>query len=322
MRQLRVEFARFRSRRAVVLLVLLGALLAAGLAGQIAWDTRPATRAEVATAQAQASLEAESDEVVATISDCEKDPSVYLPPGSTRADCTKLLAPTADSMLERSPIDLAKVLQGHGTKLAVLLLGLLVIAGATYAGADWSTDSISNQLLFSPRRGRVWSAKAIAVVLGSLIASAVILGLFWAGLAALADSRGVATSDHVLTQIGWHYLRAVGLCVAGALGGFALNVLFRSTVATLGLLFAYAAGGEIITSLLPVEGAARWSIGNNIFGWLKPGFRYFDPSVGCQPFHDCNALKTLGHLDAGLMLAVLLLLAVVFSVVSFARRDV
>ena len=113
MRQLRVEFARFRSRRAVVLLVLLGALLAAGLAGQIAWDTRPATRAEVATAQAQASLEAESDEVVATISDCEKDPSVYLPPGSTRADCTKLLAPTADSMLERSPIDLAKVLQGR-----------------------------------------------------------------------------------------------------------------------------------------------------------------------------------------------------------------
>ena len=37
---------------------------------------------------------------------------------------------------------------------------LMLLAGTTFAGHDWNTGSMSNQLLFEPRRARVWVAKA------------------------------------------------------------------------------------------------------------------------------------------------------------------
>ena len=39
----------------------------------------------------------------------------------------------------------------------------MLLLGTTFAGHDWNTGSMSNQLLFEPRRERVWLAKALAV---------------------------------------------------------------------------------------------------------------------------------------------------------------
>ena len=55
----------------------------------------------------------------------------------------------------------------------------MIIVGTTFAGADWSSGSMSNQLLFEPRRPKVWLAKGAAVLVGTLVASAVILTAFW-----------------------------------------------------------------------------------------------------------------------------------------------
>ena len=49
-----VELARYRSRRVIALLLLLAALLAALVAAKSAWDTRPITAQEAATARANA----------------------------------------------------------------------------------------------------------------------------------------------------------------------------------------------------------------------------------------------------------------------------
>ena len=81
-----------------------------------------------------------------------------------------------------------------------------------------------------------------------------------------------------MTHVVWHIVRATGMAMGAALGAFALTMIFRHTVATLALLFVYSIGGEIAVNLLPFEGAARWSLGNNALGWLAIHYRYFDAS--------------------------------------------
>ena len=117
--------------------------------------------------------------------------------------------------------------------------------------------------------------------------------------------------------------RGVLLAACGALGGFALTMLLRHTVGTLALMFAYAVGGEALRAALPVAGAGRWMLGNNVFAWLYDGFGYHDPSIACPVTVDgCNqeALLSLG--DGVTYLVVLLLVVVVLSVVLFRRRDI
>lgn len=322
MRLLRVELSRFASRRAVVLLLLAGALISAFLAFQIVHDTRPATHQEIQNAKAQAALAADDSQNKAEVTACEKDPTSYLGPGKTREACAAELLPSAKSLLPRQSLDIGRTAQNDGVKVAVLLVGLALIAGATYAGADWGSGSIDNQLLFTPRRFSVWLAKAGAVVLLTGLATAVVLGGFWLTLTMTADHRGAALPDNELAKAGWLYARSVGLAAGAALGGYALTMLFRHTVATLALLFAYAAGGEVLINLVPIHNAARYAVGNNVFGWLQAHHTYYDRSVGCQPFRDCNPIRSLGHLDALWFLLALLVVAVVASVVSFQRRDV
>ena len=319
---LRVEITRFATRRAIVLLLLAGALVAVFAAGTIAWDTRPPSKAEIATASAQADLAAQDPQNKAEVQACQADPGSYLGPGRTKEACAPELLPSADSLLPRSSLSLYRVMAGDSVKLAALLVALALIAGATYAGADWASDSISNQLLFAPRRLRMWATKGATVVLLSGLAMAVVYGGFWLALLLIDDHRGASLPDSEVTQVAWQYLRGVGLAMGAALGGYALTMLFRHTVATLALLFAYAAGGEVLLTIVPIRHAARFSVGNNVFGWLKDGYTYFDRSVGCRPFQDCDPVRSMSHLDALWFLAALLAVAVVVSALSFRRRDV
>ena len=59
----------------------------------------------------------------------------------------------------------------------------MVIAGCTFVGADWASGSMTNQLLFVPRRTRVWLAKAAAVTIWSGAFALVVIS------ALLADPR-------------------------------------------------------------------------------------------------------------------------------------
>ena len=45
----------------------------------------------------------------------------------------------------------------------MLVTLVMLLAGTTFAGHDWNTGSMGNQLLFEPRRARVWGAKLAAV---------------------------------------------------------------------------------------------------------------------------------------------------------------
>lgn len=322
MRLFIVELSRFRSRRAVLLLVLAGVLMAAVLAFQTAWDTRPLTEQDHADARAQAQMQASSSDVAAELTRCQGDPAQYLGPGGSADQCEEAIVASPADFYPRQALDLDNVLGDNGLDLAVILTGLLLIAGATYAGADWTSGSMSNQLLFSPRRTRVWVAKAAAVILSAAVVAAVLLAAFWATMLIVSDVRDLPVRSGLVPDIAWQVIRAVAAVAGAALGGYALTMLFRHTVATLALLFAYAVGGEILISLLPFDGLGKWSVGHNLFGWLQSDFSYYDATLSCGELgNGCNRMVDLGHGQAAVYLGVLLVVAVIASVVAFRRRD-
>ena len=145
---------------------------------------------------------------------------------------------------------------------------------------------------------------------------------FWLIIGLIANGRGVDVSSAEVTHVAWHVVRATALAMGAGLGAFALTMIFRHTVATLALLFVYSIGGEIVVNLLPFEGAARWSLGNNAVGWLATSYRYFDASIECTPGERCSSMQTMTHLESGTFLGVLLVIAVVVSLIWFNRRDV
>lgn len=318
----RLEGNRFLSRRGIVLVLLAGIVVIAVLAGKTAWDSRPMSAGERSDARAQAALAAKDPQLVAELKDCRAHPSRYLGAGATKAECVITLDPNAKQIAGRQPLSLSQSEQNDGPRVAVLLAAALVIAAATFAGADWATGSMRTQLLVRPRRLQLWAAKALAVTLLSAVYAAVGFALYFVALGIVADARGISTPSHTVETLTWMGLRATALGAGVGLGSFALTMLFRHTVATLGVLFAYAAGGEVLLALLPFDGAARWSIGNNMFGWLRSGFTYLDQSLNCGSVASCGSVRHLGHLDAAWFLAVLLIVAVVGSVATFVRRDV
>jgi ABC-2 type transport system permease protein len=318
----RVELTRYRTRRIIALLLLVAAALTALVAFKSAWDTRPITAQEAATARANADMEAERSDIKADLAKCLADPESYLGTNATEQDCRDNLTAAAKSYLPREPLDLRGTLKGNGLGVALAVAGLLVIAASTFAGSDWASGSMVNQLLFEPRRGRVWVAKSIAVTLASGLVALVTIGGFWLAMYLIAVDREVPHDSAVMSDVGWHILRAVLMAMAAALGAFALTMLFRHSVATLALLFTYSVGGEILAFLVPVDNVGRWTLGNNVFGWLETYMRYFDPTSPCARLGTCTGQQHIDHLQGGLYLLVLLLLAVVPSYLVFLRRDV
>jgi hypothetical protein len=81
-------------------------------------------------------------------------------------------------------------------------------------------------------------------------------------------------------------------------------------------------GGEILAVLVPVDDVGRWTLGNNVFGWLETRMQFFDPSAHCARRGNCESLQHIGHLQGGAYLLVLTAVAVALSLVVFRRRDV
>ncbi len=260
MRTFLVELDRFRSRRAVVLVLLAGAVLTALLAGTAVWDSRPVSAAEHATARARAAADAADPGFKRELATCRRHPGQFFGPGGTARQCTGMLTPRPENYLARRPLSLAEQQHDRGLTQLVLLAALSIIVGATFAGGDWASGSMSNQLLFEPRRTRVWLAKAAAVTVGTLVASGVLVAGFWASLYLTAEARGLPLGASVQEQVRWLAARGVLLAGFAGLGGFALTMLLRHTVGTLALLFAYVVGGEALVALLPVDRAGQWSL--------------------------------------------------------------
>lgn len=317
MRLLSVELGRFRSRRAVGALLLLAVALTALLVGSAAYDTRPDSAPDRAVATQQlAQARHDGDQEYRA---CLADPQKYLGSGATRARCA-ITRPELSWFLARSPLQLGHEIGGRGRTLVALLAVIGALVGATFCGADWSSGSLATQLMFRPRRAGMWVAKAVAVVAGMTVAAALLLVGFWAALEAVASSRGLGTSTETWRQIAASSGRGLALVAATTLGAYALTMLLRSTVATLGLLLGAVVVGEGLAASLPFDRMSQWSPSQNVAAWLSDGVRVYDAGTCRGTAATC--LYTLPLTHAAVYLGVLLLLAVVLSWVGFRRRDV
>ena len=323
MRLVLVELTRFRARRAIALMLLAGVLLGALMATTTLWDTRPVSAADMARAEAQVQRDMSSQWFKRELARCEKHPDRYNGDGATAADCAESMTPRPEWYLERRPLVLDEVRHEAGIGLVVLLAGIMVIIGTTFAGADWASGSMSNQLLFEPRRAKVWFAKAAAVLVGAMVASALILTAFWAAMFVAADVRGISTGASVQEAIRAEAFRGVLLAGFGALGAYALTMLLRHTVGTVAVLFAYAIGGTAVIAALPISGVGRWSVGNNVTAWLQDGYEFYDGTIACKPGAGaCDQMVNVTLGQGATYLGVTLAVVAVASLLLFRRRDI
>ena len=326
MRLLAVELTRLRWRRAVVVLLAGCALVTVVIFAGTAWSTRPVSEAELRYAQEQVERELQRPGLQRQIERCERKPDRY---GVPRAElCRDRMGPQVEWYVSRSELRLRETMRGPGLGVITILMGLLMLVGTTFAGADWNSGSMSNQLLFEPRRARVWLAKAGAVLALAVTTSAVLLGAFWGGVALLVRSRGIDVPPELPGLVAASSGRAVLLIGAAAVGAYAVTMLVRSTVFTLGAMFVVVVGATLMLALIGVSEA--WFPNKNLSAVIWNGTTYYvEPPSACfqgagrpPPGLDCSGTARLdlwtGVRNLGLLLAV----AVALSVVSFRRRDV
>ncbi|KRC48912.1 MULTISPECIES: ABC transporter permease [unclassified Nocardioides] len=328
---LRVELRRYLRRRAVQLLMAACVAVPLVIGVVTILDTEPPSDTEIALIEdeAKANRQAELDY-------CTENPADY-GIGSTEDDvaaaCERLISDNFDDYTEYGYYDTLRLddqQNDSGVAVASFLAILLLLAGTTFTGHDWNSGSVSNQLLFEPRRARVWAAKALVVTGGALVAAAVIMSAYWAVLGLVAHSRDTLATGDLLDalQMGW---RSAGVAAAAALLGFVLTMLFRSTVATIGVLLGASVAGSLLLAAIGVS--ERWNPAVNLLALIDNGTTYYsedacptgpeviegDPDE-TYSYDSCELEVTFS--DASLYLGSFLLVGGVASFVSFRRRDV
>ena len=146
--------------------------------------------------------------------------------------------------------------------MAAMLGALLVLVGATFVGADYSSGSLSNQLLFRPRRWQVWLAKSAALAVAGVVAAIVLIGsanlVIWGFAEAWDRPVDAETVENIVLAVG----RSAFLCGMLAVVGFAIALITRHTAAALGLIALYGIAGETVARLV-WPGSERWLLSNH-----------------------------------------------------------
>ncbi|MBZ5740343.1 hypothetical protein [Nocardioides mangrovi] len=317
-RLLGVELTRLRWRRAVVALLVLAIVVPALIAASRIWATRPVSQDELDTVARQNAGQ---------IAQCVKHPNRYGvrgPDAMAEQRCTDTIVGWYTGR-ERMSF-LSERLGGSGMGVVAVLTALLLLAATTFVGHDWNSGSMSNQLLFEPRRGRIWAAKAIAVTLVAGVLAVIVSTAYWLGIWATISVRDLPTAPGALGDSLAYGLRGAGYATAATLGGYALTMLFRSTVATIGVLFGVVVAGGIVIAALSL--GEQWQPQKNVSAIVKNGTMYYvDLPEACggpqvAPDVDCNGLKELPLWRGAAYYGVPLLIVGAGSVLSFRRRDV
>ena len=304
MRLLGVELTRLRWRRACLVLMAASVLVPALIWAGTVWGTRPYSDDEVRRATEQAQAQPGFDQEVRS---CERKPEQYLAPDqlpdADEADASeqcRALITQWWTGLYREPLALERELEGSGIGIAIVMAGLMMLLGATFVGADWASGSMSNQLLFEPRRLRVYAAKA--------------------------GARDLGVPDGVIGEVGWQVVRGAVLVAGAGLAGLATTMLFRSTVATLGILFAVVVAGTFLIAVLPFESPERWMPHLNVVAWIADGTVYYsDDAQTCVDDGTgmvCSGERVLSAGAAAAYLLSILGVVVAASLATFTRRDI
>jgi ABC-2 type transport system permease protein len=321
---LRTELVRLLTRRAVLVLLAVAVVVPAVIAVSTVLNTRPPSAEDVAWAEQQIAGESESKRVQRQYAKCLESPERFGVSGDdVEQGCDEMVLPQLEWYLWYEPLSLhQQATSGAGIAVATVLAILMLIMGTTFVGHDWASGSVSNQLLFEPRRLRVWAAKAIVVGAVSLVLSALVLTVFWLALGWVVQERGdVGLYGGELIdclQMGW---RSAAVAAGAGIAGFALTMLFRSTVAALGVLLAVGLAGGVVLAVIGVD--TIWNPGLNLLAVIADGATYGEDG----PCPDgggggCWVERTLSLERGVAYLGVVLVAVVALSTASFRQRDV
>lgn len=325
-RLLRVELTRLLCRRAVLVILAVAVVIPTVIGVATVLNTRPPSAADIAYAEEQVAIEMALPGVKRGYEKCLDKPERHLGeplPDDIEAACEENYLPQPEWFVYWDTLELAEERdEGSGIAIVIVLAILMMLVGTTFAGHDWASGSVSNQLLFEPRRPWVWTAKGVVVTALAGLFSGVVVTAYWLLLAMVARSRDIPTGDGLLLdclQSGW---RGAGVAAAAALAGYALTMLFRSTVAALGVLLAASVAGGIVLAVIGVDSV--WNPGLNIYAVILDGATYWSddcPDGGAMD-EFCSVEKTLPIGQAVWFLGTGLVLFATASVASFNRRDV
>lgn len=153
----------------------------------------------------------------------------------------------------------------------------------------------------------------------------IVLGVFWAGASVLASSRDDAAAPGLWSTILETRARGVVAIAVGGILGYPLTMLFRSTVATLSLMFGVAIAGSLLIVAVLGDAGSRWLLPTNFLAFVLGGVSYYDGSACSYSSNGMvsgNCEKTLALADGGLFLAVIVVVSVGPSPWANRRRDV
>ena len=308
-RLVEVELTRLRWRRAVVGLLVLAVLLPAATFTLRFFDTRPQ------------SIESLTSSYGSYVSE-EVDRCVKRRGPDSQKSCESAVAAQFGNDL-----DIREEREEGGALAVLLLVGLLMLlAGTTFAGHDWNTGSMSNQLLFEPRRARVWAAKAAAVALLASVVTLVVGAAYWSAIWATVAARDLPIPPHAVAAGYKQVVLGAAFAAACAVFGYALTMLLRSTVATIGLLFGVMFLAVVSTGLFGFDsGLERFMPWGNFYAYAVGSYEYYADSGPClSDGFDGGCTSTVHHISRAASLvyfAVVLAAVSVPSVLSFRQRD-
>ena len=314
-RLLKVELTRLLWRRAVLVLLGLAVLAPVVVLGLRVYDTRTQTFDQVVAENGSYVL----DEV----DSCERRPGQYGVRGAE--DLTAACQDVIMGWYGNSRLDLVEEREEGGALAAILLSTMaLLLAGITFAGHDWNTGSLGNQLLFEPRRERVWLAKALAVGLLAGTVSLTMLVAYWTGVWATASARDLAIPDHAVAAGYKQAVLGTGFATGAAVFGFALTMLLRSTVAALGVLFAVGFFCVVLVAgVLGLDGSTeQYMPWGNFYAYAVGGYDYYSDYVCLDNGTHCGENGLITRSQSLVYFSVIWVVVAVPSLLSFRARDV
>ena len=305
-RLLAAELRRIASRRLVRLTVVLAivGIAAGGIAAFASTGSLSEATYQQRVADATAGVEAQDAQIEACLgaSGVHRGDDI---PDEVAARCfpPKEAGHVDDPRFHRSRLN--SILQGVAGALAVIGWAL----GASLVGAEFASRGVTTMLTWEPRRGRVFAAKSLAVLLsmaGLALAVLVLTALaMWPALA--AHGAPLRPDDPTLWSLAGTIGRGVALTTIAAGIGFAIATIGRNTAVALGAGFAYIIVFENILGSA-VERWRRWLVLGNVVVLVS----------GQEDGGDVTGRTVIGA-AAFLALVGVVLLAVAAG--TFRRRD-
>jgi ABC-2 type transport system permease protein len=335
-RLLRTELYRWSGRTLLWVLAAVTVALAV-LVPLNAWtESNPPSDQDYAIAQEQ--LDSIEPMPQADIDQCLEDQAAEREAtGDPTLDFACVWEPTLEEFLPwRQYFDTDAAPAVAGMAVALVLVGVLM--GASFVAAEFSTGSIGNWLTFAPRRGRVLTSKLAASALSylptALVATVILVGGTWLAYSLndamqnphqYDDGTGNPPALATPESLALMGVRIVVVAVAMAVAGAALGFLLRHTAAVLGLALGWAVVVEGFLRNL-VSGAPRYTLGLNLDAWVRGGTQYstetcaYDAEVGGTSCEYVEHYVSQAH--GAVVLGIVVVALVGLAALVFRRRDV